>query len=242
MGMKMFAGWPDAYDVRARIAPVVLILSPLIVHAASARILGQSVSEASVFGICALGLLTLLSQFGRDLGKRLESRLYEKWGGAPTTQLLRHRDSRVDAETKARIHSTLQAKIAGLSLPSRFEEAADPEAADEKYLTAVHWLRSKTTDKEKFARLREENISYGFRRNLLGLKWIGVAISVGLIVYLISSVAFDENFLDAFTHSPALYVAAAALFAELLIVTRKWVRTAALNYAYALINAAESVA
>ncbi len=237
----MFAGWPDAYDVRARIAPIVLIASPVIVHAASAGILNKSVSEASVFGVCALALLTIMSQFGRDLGKQLEPQLFEKWGGAPTTQLLRHRDSRVDAETKVRVHSTLQTKIAGLSLPSRFEEAADPHAADEKYLTAVHWLRSKTADKEKFARLREENINYGFRRNLLGLKWIGVAISMALLAYLIGAVAIGGEYPGALISSPGFYVAVATLFAELLIVTRNWVRTAAFNYAHALVNAVESL-
>ncbi|WP_375208150.1 hypothetical protein [Hyphococcus sp.] len=237
----MLAGLPDAYDLRARIAPMVLVLAPVIVHAASVGVLSRSWSEASVFGLCAVALLTLMAQFGRDLGKRIEPRLFEKWGGAPTSQLLRRRDTRIDDATKQRIYALLEAKVPGLSFPTREEELSDPETADTKYFTAVHWLRSRTADKAKFARLRDENMSYGFRRNFLGLKWVGIAISGGVAMYLIGHAALFGSLPEDIVRSPALYVAAAALFIEVLIVSERWVEIAAFNYAYALINAAESL-
>lgn len=237
----MLAGLPDAYDLRARIAPIVLISAPVIVHAASVGVISGSWSEASVIGLCAVALLTLMAQFGRDLGKRLEPRLFEKWGGAPTTQLLRRRDTRIDDATKQRIYAFLEAKVSGLSFPTRDEELSDPDTADTKYFTAVHWLRSKTADKAKFARLRDENISYGFRRNLFGLKWVGIAISGSVAVYLIGHAALLGSLPEDIVRSPALYVAAAALIIEILIVSERWVEIAAFNYAYALINAAESL-
>jgi hypothetical protein len=110
-------------------------------------------------------------------------RLYEEWGGKPTTQLLRHRDKTIEAVTKRRYHSYLGAKI-NVPLPDKNQEAEDPEGADEVYQSAVRWLLNHTRpdDGKKFDMILRENVSYGFRRNALGMKPIGLIISTGSLL------------------------------------------------------------
>ena len=57
------------------------------------------------------------------------------------------------------------------------------------YNTAGNWLREHTRDQRKFGILFAENITYGFRRNLLGLKTISLLFNIlvlsicGVILY-----------------------------------------------------------
>ena len=40
------------------------------------------------------------------------------------------------------------------------------------------WLRQNTRDTKKFPILFTENVTYGFRRNLLGVKWLALVLNV----------------------------------------------------------------
>jgi hypothetical protein len=86
-----------------------------------------------------------------------------------TTILLRHRDSTISMATKKTYHAFLK-KASKRSMPSCESEQADPEGADDCYRGAVEWLLEATRSEKRFPLVRSENISYGFRRNLLGLK------------------------------------------------------------------------
>ena len=110
----------------------------------------------------------LLTQLGRDAGKNKEKGLWDSWGGKPTTQLLRHRDHQLDPNTKSRYHAKLAAIVPGIRMPSPEEEAQDPQAADHVYDSCVKYLIQKTRDHKQFPLLFHENVSYGFRRDLLG--------------------------------------------------------------------------
>ena len=67
--------------------------------------------------------------------------------------------------------------------PTQEEECKDPESADEYYAACVSELRRLTRDKEKFPLVHKRLVDYGFRRNMLGLKWIGIvtAATVSLL-------------------------------------------------------------
>jgi hypothetical protein len=77
-------------------------------------------------------------------------------------------------EDEARIHEFFTKNIPGLTIPSAVEEQQNPAEADKRYCSAVNWLREQRRDKEKFFLIHEENIQSGFRRNLLGVKGIGI--------------------------------------------------------------------
>ena len=119
--------------------------------------------------------LFLIARIARDRGKRIQDRLYTKWGGKPTTAMLRHSDQRLDPITKDRYKRTL-AKSFNESFPTQQEESADPRGADQIYDSAVKALIEKRRGKT-YRLVFAENCNFGFVRNLLGLKPIGLCIS-----------------------------------------------------------------
>ena len=116
-------------------------------------------------------------------GKRLEEIPYREWGGKPTTQLLRHRDNTIEGVTKQRYHAFLAGKI-NVPFPDKNQEANNSVAADEVYQSGVRWLLNHTRpeDNKKFELIFKENVAYGFRRNALGVKPLGLVISAGSLL------------------------------------------------------------
>jgi hypothetical protein len=57
-------------------------------------------------------------------------------------------------------------------------DADDAYEAYEAYEAGARWLREHTRDTARFALLFKENINYGFQRNALGLRWIGLALAL----------------------------------------------------------------
>lgn len=174
----MFSQVADPYIRQARLAPALCVVFPIpllifVWFPALQSVLGTLVSLA-----CSFGVVLWVSQLGRDAGKRREPELYENWNGKPSVALLRHSDHRIDSNTKARYKSFLTAHVPGLVFPSAAEEIADKNRADKVYEFATAWLLAQTRDTKKFSLLFQENISYGFRRNLWGLKPLGIALAV----------------------------------------------------------------
>ncbi|MEX2285369.1 MAG: hypothetical protein WEE89_22980, partial [Gemmatimonadota bacterium] len=96
----------DEYERRARLKPTLLVsLSPTL--AAMCWFPDLSAQQAVVGLLVYFGLTALLSQLGRDQGKRKEPLLFGKWGGKPTSQLLRHRDFNLGADTRQRYRRAL---------------------------------------------------------------------------------------------------------------------------------------
>jgi hypothetical protein len=102
-------------------------------------------------------------------------------GGIPTTRMLRHQDGTVDAPTKAAYLTFLAGKI-GTPAPTPQEEASDPAKADAYYARCAAWLRENTRDTKKFPILFNENITYGYRRNLLALKVIALLADAAVFI------------------------------------------------------------
>ncbi|MEO0828020.1 MAG: hypothetical protein AAFY20_00640 [Cyanobacteria bacterium J06639_14] len=233
---------PDAYVLRARVAPVVIISLPFLIKFAHALISSNQLPTIVATGIIGLAIITLLAQLGRDRGKKLEPMLFQTWGGKPTTAILRHRDTRLDTVTKSRLHGWLNQRIDGLHLPDALVELDDPVEADKQYDSAVYWLRSKTADNQRFARLHEENVSYGFRRNLLGLKPLGIIFSILLIFadLVVNQPLTVDKTID-FLSQPSIAVALFLAVFLIFFVTESWVRNSAEAYAFALFNTVESL-
>src|SRR5256885_9056163 len=166
----------DEYDLRARISPAVIVTLPALVAVFTFTNVARTVIGAAlVTGIEGAFVLLLLT-IARDRGKRIEARLYTKWGGKPTMAILRHCDARLDPFTKERYKRTLSS-LSGLSFPNQEQESADPVRADHLYESAVKALIEKRRGKT-YRLVFSENCNFGFVRNLLGLKPIGLFISV----------------------------------------------------------------
>ena len=77
--------------------------------------------------------------------------------------------------TRGRVHAHLRAL--GLDIPTVHQQKADLARALELYTSAVDELRRLTRDTERFPLVYKGNTEYGFRRNLLGLKKIGLSVA-----------------------------------------------------------------
>jgi hypothetical protein len=132
----------DPYDRQARLYPALLCVLPLLtliaLYAPNVSALTRAVTITA-----SCGGLFLITNICRELGKRIEEGLFQKWGGKPTTQLLRHRDSIIDSITKCRYHAFLEGKI-NVQFPNEEQEKSDPAAADETYQSGARWLLDHT--------------------------------------------------------------------------------------------------
>jgi len=238
----------DPYDRQARLYPALLALLPLF--AVVALLYGPKASALTSIVTIAVscGGLYLMTNLCRELGKRLEERLFREWGGKPTTQLLRHRDKTIEAVTKRRYHGFLAAKINEV-FPSKGEEASDPQGADDVYRSGVRWLLGHTRpdDGKKFDLLFKENIAYGFRRNALGVKPVGLIVSVGSLLWTLAKEDVLASRAGHFVDLQALWrlpetATACVIVATFMIIvwmcffTRSSVRNAAFTYAEALLR------
>lgn len=233
----------DAYERQARLWPALLALLPLIVlvelmYASEVSLISNAILVAS-----SCGGLYLMTNICRDMGKRLEPKLYETWGGKPTTQLLRHKDKTIDDVTKRRYHAFLAGKI-NEPFPDLEKEIADPASADSVYQSAVRWLLNQTRDTEKFSLLLKENIAYGFRRNALGVKPIGLVICFGSLAWvLLSEGGVNLNSLSTMPNNAmvSLLASSVMMMVWVFFFTKVNTRTAAFTYAETLLRACDSL-
>jgi hypothetical protein len=172
----------DHYTLHARFLPALFIAAPLagMAYTWMPDHLDGDILKALTKGTIAVGVAAavafITAQMTRDMGKKLEGRLWPKWDGAPSVRFLRHRDASLDGVTKARYHKRLVELGAVHVMPTAEDEDRDPGKAEEFYRAASDWLRSKTRDEKKFPLLFKENVNYGFQRNLLACKPLGFAI------------------------------------------------------------------
>lgn len=244
----------DSYGRQARVFPGLLTIFPPLLAILSwfPWLLLSNVMATFLTIAMSCGLLYALASYARTKGKRAEPKLLKSWGGWPTTILLRH-DSELDPHTRKRYHTYLSTSVPlGLTFPTLEEERADRAAADHVYDSAVRWLKESARGREHVMVLRE-NAQYGFRRNLWGLKTVGLVLCF-LTLALIATAVLDK-FPGLWMHiksknyeairsaarelGPAIlsatFVNVLAVIAWIFVVTKKWVREAGMQYASAIL-------
>src|ERR1019366_4066014 len=167
----------DGYDRKARLYPALVCLAALVVTGMAIFSAKMAAVQSLAATLVGCGGAFLLSQLARDAGKKGEKGLFERWGGIPSVAICRHRDTRLDAITKARYHKKLATLVKGAKAPSVADEQADPAAADQTYTAWSTYVRMNTRDTKKYSLLFQENVNYGYRRNLWGLRPIGIITS-----------------------------------------------------------------
>ena len=233
----------DRYSSQAEALPTLLAIAPVAFFIAV--VLPEGMSLKGIF-LKASPFLTLAafyfvaSQIGADFGKRQERRLWAAWGGPPTTRFLRHNNPEYNKVTRRNVHEIL-AKL-GFSVPTPQEETQGPQDADERYAACVAELRRLTRDKEKFPLVYKRLIDYGFRRNLLGLKWMGLVtaatVSILCVVHLLWY--WDTSGLEAPMLAVGI-VSAGISILWLTVVNERTVSLGADRYANALLEAARDL-
>jgi hypothetical protein len=230
----------DPYERKARLYPGFLVAMPPALLFLCSEATSLSKAKAIVIFFLSAGGVYWLGANIRNLGKRSEERLFAKWGGKPTTIILRHADSTLDPISKQRYHDFF-GSTAQIRMPNRDEELGSPKSADDSYRAAVAWLIEKTRDQAKFPLLFKENINYGFSRNMYGARYIGMAISALSLLFSLQHskiIGWKMPFFDgqAISSIPSLALLAMAgmgiiLLSWLFIVGEDFVKRAAYTYA-----------
>lgn len=233
----------DGYTIKARLFPAVLSAAPILAFV----FIGSSWAS---FGIPeALSIVSVMvllfagSDLARRAGRTVEPKLFSTSGGKPRNVLLSYDDHTFDNRTKDRYRTFLSEKI-GLVAPGLNDEVTEPAKANEFYDAAYAWLRENTRDRERFALLLSENISYGFRRNLFGLKGFGLTCNAFTVASAISLhfASFDTMKVDSARLGLILLLSVLHLLYFALFVTRKSVCDASNVYAIQLTRSIETLA
>jgi hypothetical protein len=232
-----FSKYLDPYERCARLYPGLICLFPIILGTYSAFPEVYKTLSGFVTLAAAIGLLHFFSNIARGLGKKLEPQLFSDWGGVPSVALFRHAETRIAGPMKERYHAIL-AERTGIQAPSVDEENTDSSAADAVYKSWSDYLRSQTRDAKRYPMVFNENVNYGFRRNLLGLK--GYCLLFGLIsMAMISVPAYLSNSLSK-EQVAFLVVLAIYIFIVATVVNRAWVKFTAYAYAHHLLESVDS--
>ena len=161
----------DPYERKARVVPGLLVALPVLVPLLCVYGVKHPVLTGVIGLLSSCGAIYALASVARGLGKKLEDILVTKWGGMPTTIALRHRDKFLDGVSKQRYHTAITAKL-GITMPTAEEESESPDKADDIYVGATKRLRELTRSNKQL--LLKENIAYGFHRNMLAMKPVGI--------------------------------------------------------------------
>lgn len=161
----------DPYERKARLAPGLLTTLPLLVPLVCVYGARHPILTGLIGLLAGCGAMYTLASVARVRGKALEDELVRAWGGLPTTLALRHRDTTLDSVSKRRYHDAIASKLT-ITMPTADDEAADPLKADDIYVGATKRLRELTRDNKSL--LLKENIAYGFHRNMLAMKPMGI--------------------------------------------------------------------
>jgi hypothetical protein len=240
----------DPYDLRARLFPALLVLTPAIVYLGSTYGAQHPTLALMASIAAACGGPYALASVVRTWGQRAQERLYRRWGALPTTMLLRHRDARLPPPTKRVYHRLIQDKL-GIDLPGQAQESADPTAADLAYDAAANALRPLTNDRSKFPCVFKELVAYGFNRNAYGARWAGAAVCILValaVLFGAGALSMDEPYWNAMRLATldiasgcTLGVAALLLLMWLFHFTARTVEQAGFGYARRLLETLDAI-
>jgi hypothetical protein len=174
-----WGSWLDEYDREARLGPALFAMLPLVLAAVGLGIEENPVLVTVVGVLLAVGVPMIVAKEVANRGRALEEILYLKWGAPPTTLALLPPAAGAAGEVLRQRRARLEA-VSGIALPT------DPRltpADAETYKAAVRWLIDNTRDHAEFPVVWAELKSYGFERNLLAIRTVGVITSsIGAVV------------------------------------------------------------
>ena len=223
----------DDYEVRARFAPAVGSVVPIVVL----LVVGFGIDGEWVLAVFAASVTVvvavLVASLSREAGVAVQARLWGPRGISPVVESLRWRDGPSRAETAARHAVVLQAT--GVELPDEETERADPDEADGRYRIAQDELRRHTSG-GGHPGLRRALIQYGFVRNLRGLRPVClVSAAVAVIGGIWVMVDDSERW---FSGVAVIAVAVACTAIVGWLIDDDAVRSGGESYARALFDAA----
>ncbi|WP_163512196.1 hypothetical protein [Fodinicola acaciae] len=232
--MISLGGLFNKYERKARLYPGLITLAPILVLAAAF----WREQLTWIWPIAAsLGGLFFLAHYVRGRGQTVEQRLVRRWDGMPTTRLLRWRTA-TNSVTRQRRRTKLEA-IQQRTLPDQLTEQQDPKIADEHYVDATRALIVRLrSDEKRFGQVLDENIGYGFRRNLYALKPVALTL-LAFALIADASIMGLRGFRGEVATVAVIHLL--LTLAWLSIVRASWVRQAGETYAERLFEALDDL-
>jgi hypothetical protein len=186
----------DPYEIKARIAPGLILSVAALVDLIFAVPVLSNIPIFAATGIFSLALIYGLGNFARARGASAQTKLWETWGGEPSTRFLRIRDPHFGDGLKESIRSELTRRF-GLRLQIPDEEARNPEFADREIVDAFRRVRSYLRQKDADGLWQKQNIEYGFCRNLLGCRISWVVLSVAALAFALgNAIRINQSLLN----------------------------------------------
>lgn len=221
----------DSYSRTARLAPGLLLLLGPVAVAIGAGVREWPAASALAAIVGAMGLPLALAEWVRRRGQQLQVGLWARWGGNPVVAALRD-DGLIARKRRDALAAATGLPLAEANHPD-FEEAAT---------NAVRQLISATRDTSRYALVFAENKAYGFARNLLALRPIGVLLSSAAVVGGLALVAVSIRSQVLSTRGTTLGVAVAAVAVAfwLFYPSEERVRAAAHDYRDRLLEALDA--
>jgi hypothetical protein len=172
----------DEYELKARIAPGLILALPILVDAVYVAPFLNRWPIFAAGSVCSLALIYGLGYLVRARGQAVEASLWKKWGGPPSTRVMRYRDTSFGSEVKDSIHKAVANEF-GLVLMGPSDEKKNPKQAESLIKDAFSRLRQFLRQHDAAGLWQKSNVEYGFCRNMIGCREIWVIISFGAVVF-----------------------------------------------------------
>ena len=254
----------DRYTREAWLAPAFLSILPIFLLLFS-WVSGLQQTFSGLLSLFAFfGVVRWISHISRVAGTDEDMYLYHHWGGMPTTTLLREnpedsicsRDPKLkrylpEGKLREQIYAQYKAamearQLTACSLPTSEDEARaignehkkDWSKLDKLYEPMVAWLRENSRDN---ALLFEENISYGFQKNLFALKPFALYCGYAALIIQIAAI-YETGVRNNPGRPPEITLAAVTLAIIAFILGVHWfvneedVKRQAFTYARQLLH------
>lgn len=172
----------DSYEWRARIAPAVIVSLPVFITLTSCFSWPTPQIGKVLSGSMWFAVLLVLTIIIRNAGNKIEPKLWESWGGPPSTIVIRWNDDYISKDIKIQIHKAVNYYL-DLPMPSENEERNNKQYADKMIDQVFMRVRSIIREKDPKGIWSVENAYYGLQRNLFGSRKIWIIFSIlGIII------------------------------------------------------------
>lgn len=162
----------DTYSIRVRLSTSAILFAPIAITTFLCFEEINTLASSSVFIFVLLAFTNYIPILQRYLYKDKFSR------GNYAVQFLLPSDPTIDNVTKMRYYEKLS------TIDTSFNKLKTDNEKDEHQsccISAVYYLRTHTRDNHL---IQEENINYGFCKNLIASKAIGIAICLFIIIFI----------------------------------------------------------
>ncbi len=164
----------DPYEIRARIIPTLIVLSPTaVIPLAFDMSLSNDWVGSAIVGFTATSLLYLGSLVVRFVGKKTERDLWSMWGAPPSTLILRSSDRTFPDSTRTRIRSCVRSEF-GIDLDGLEEN--HPDWA-QRVGEAFRLVRQRIRQDDPNGLWYVHEAEYGALRNFYGVANVMAAIA-----------------------------------------------------------------